>query len=146
MKTTCEKHSESLLLLVHNELSGWSRLQLEAHLLLCGECRARERRLRSLATTLASSLRNPSLGSRTFRTPKRFLWATLGLGAVSMVLVGSQLGSARLNSAAATHASGPHCEMGQGSAVVKHVPPPIPKPVPKSITETSGRSCVRQLR
>jgi hypothetical protein len=145
MNTTCEKHSESLLLVVHDELRGWPRLKLETHLLLCGECRAKERRLRSLSTTLAISLKNPSLGSRTFHAPKRVLWATLGLGAASMVFLGAQLVGAGFTSQAAFHNSAPHCSTGEGPNAVKLAPPPIPKPVPKSRSAALTRDCIREV-
>jgi anti-sigma factor RsiW len=153
MKTTCDKHSESLLLLVHNELSGWPRLQVETHLLVCRACRAKESRLRSLSTTLAISLKNPRLGSRTFRRPRRAIWATLGLGAASAAFLGSQLVGAQFLPAATfgSH-TGDYCEKDQAPVMAKHVPPSVPKPptskppAKSTISGTSKRECRRELR
>jgi anti-sigma factor RsiW len=152
MKTTCERYSESLLMLVHNELRGWTRVQTEAHLLLCPECRTKERRLRSLSTTLAISLRNPSLGSRTFPRAKPAVWTTLGLGAVAAVFLGSQLIGAQLSSITpSSNYAGPHCDVSQAPSTGKLVPPPMPKPpVAKPANtlanEEKKHACLNELR
>lgn len=152
MKSTCGRYSESLLMLVHNELRGWPRLQVEAHLLLCPECRANERRLRSLSTTLAISLRNPSLGSRTFPRSRPAVWTTLGLGAVAAVFLGSQLIGAQLSSITPSgNYAGPHCDVSQAPSTGKLIPPPIPKPpVAKPAkplaTGTKKHACLNELR
>ena len=154
MKMNCERHSESLLLFVHNELRGWSRLQTEAHLLLCPECRTKERRLRALSTTLAISFKNPSLGSRTFRRSRRAIWATLGLGAASAVFVTSQLLGTQFSTATASNNTGVHCDLEQAHVAVKLVPPPVPKPAMtmtkptiKAIVDGSKKhACLRELR
>ena len=157
MKTTCERYSESLLMLVHDELRGWSRLQAEVHLVLCPECRAKERRLRSLSTTLAISLRNPSLGSRTFRRARPAVWTTLGLGVAAAAFMGSQFIGAQLSSITpSSNYAGAHCDINQAPGIVKHVPPPIPKPpmtkpptakpVKSLANEAKNHACLKGLR
>ncbi|RYG23899.1 hypothetical protein EON82_12565 [bacterium] len=113
---------ENLVMLVHRELKGWSRVRVEAHLFICPACRAKERRLRSLSTSLAVSLSNPSLGARTFVRPKTALWASLGAGVASVLLLGWNFAEGQISPVTTSNpTSAAHCDNSR---------PPIPPPVP----------------
>ena len=84
----CEDRDEALLMLAHGALDRAAALRTRAHLLVCPRCRTRFRQMEGLTASLASVLSNPRLGARPFGSPSRAPWASVGLLAVLLTLLG----------------------------------------------------------
>lgn len=94
MKSLCEKMDQDLVLLVHGQLLGRLGVPVRAHLLTCARCRARKRQIESLTRSLATALRNPVLGTRSIGHGPGLVWASIGVGALVLLLGGLFVSSA----------------------------------------------------
>lgn len=76
MKSRCESHDPSLLLLVHGALPILGQLGLYLHLMTCGDCRARLRDYQQTSSALARALGGAS-GRPRFVPPVTSYWRWL---------------------------------------------------------------------
>ena len=87
----CENRQESLLMLVHGDLHGLSKLKMLLHLLICRGCRAQYGELYQVSQTFATALENPELGVKFVARPTMAasIKALVGILAIVLVAVGS---------------------------------------------------------
>lgn len=85
---SCSMPDADLLMLVHGELDRFQTLRAKLHLAICPACRVRLRRYQALAGVLARTYRNPVLGVRPLAGGPSRAWASVGLLALLLTLLG----------------------------------------------------------
>ncbi len=109
----CSGRDADLLMLAHRELDRAHVLRVRAHLVFCPACRARLRRFEALTGALALNFRNPVLGVRAVGLRPNRAWASVGLLAALLSILGWLVASSAM-------------------AAMAPAPAPAPMPMPKS--------------